>query len=228
MRTPLPAVGRCIHPFFEHSTPELEPSTDISRQVQTEKRRRKFARRRLPASNALTRGQRHKAREEQEDTPRGRRTEPARLYPQRAPDSRRLTQAKHERNQAELPMRLGVDSREWTVTHKVTGKTQGQACKNSGENASSESSERVPCGKRCRRCSTLKQKQTHPVCRRESRHLAIQRIQNVVFFGHHFVHSLGCVQRCHVARLAPSQSSGKSREKVGERAGRLPRVWKPK
>ena len=40
-----------------------------------------------------------------------RRTEPARLYPQRAPDSKRLTQTKHERNQPALPMRLGVDSK---------------------------------------------------------------------------------------------------------------------
>ena len=31
------------------------------------------------------------------------------------------------------------------------------------------------------------------------------------------------VARCEVA---PTQSSGKSRERVGERAGRLPRVWK--
>ena len=40
------------------------------------------------------------------------------------------------------------------------------------------------------------------------------------------MHSLSRVQRWHVARLAPAQSSGKSREKVSEKAGRLPRVWK--
>ena len=40
------------------------------------------------------------------------------------------------------------------------------------------------------------------------------------FFGHHFVHSLSRVHRWHVATWAPAQSSGKSREKVGERAGR--------
>ena len=40
------------------------------------------------------------------------------------------------------------------------------------------------------------------------------------------MHSLSRVQRWHVARLAPAQSSGKSCEKVSERAGQLPRVWK--
>ena len=39
---------------------------------------------------------------EQEDACRERRTDPARLYPQRAPDNRKLTQDTHERNQAEL------------------------------------------------------------------------------------------------------------------------------
>ena len=68
--------------------------------------------------------------------------------------------------------------------------------------------------------------ETHPVCRLKSRHLVVHCIQNAVVFGHHFMHSLGRVQRWHVARLAPTQSSGKSRERVGERAGRLPRVWK--
>ena len=65
-----------------------------------------------------------------------------------------------------------------------------------------------------------------PICRRESRHLVIQCLQNAVFFGHHFMHSLGRVQRWHVARLAPAESSGRSREKVGEKAGQLPKVWK--
>ena len=74
--------------------------------------RKKTAKRKPLASHALKGGQRPKAQEEQEDTRRGRRTEPARLCPQRAPDSRKLTQTKHERNQAELPMQLGVDSRE--------------------------------------------------------------------------------------------------------------------
>ena len=58
------------------------------------------------------------ARGEQEDERRERRTEPARLCPQRAPDSRKLTQTTHERNQAELPIQLGVDSKEsvWSRT----------------------------------------------------------------------------------------------------------------
>ena len=40
------------------------------------------------------------------------------------------------------------------------------------------------------------------------------------------MHSLSRMQRWHVARLAPAQNSGKSREKVSKGAGRLPRVWK--
>ena len=66
--------------------------------------------------------------------------------------------------------------------------------------------------------------ETHPVGRRESRHLVVQCTQNAVSFGHHFVHSLGRVQRWRVARLAPAHSSGNSREKVSEGAGWLPRV----
>ena len=54
-----------------------------------------------PASHVLKRGQRQKAQEEQEDTRRGKRTEPARLHPQRAPDSKRLTQNKR------TPRRVG-------------------------------------------------------------------------------------------------------------------------
>ena len=42
------------------------------------------------------------------------------------------------------------------------------------------------------------------------------------------MHSLSRVQRWHVARLAPAQSSGKSREEVSERAGRLLGIWKLK
>ena len=116
------------------------------------------------------------AQEEQEDTRRERRTEPARLYPQRAPDSKKLTQTKHERNQAELPMRLGVDSRESgrsrtkpLVRHKAKLARTGE-----GTRASSESSEPVPCGKRCRRCSTIKEKRvskgrTQSACRSPTR-----------------------------------------------------------
>ena len=45
-----------------------------------------MAKRKPPASYVLKRGQRQKAQEEQEDTRRGERTEPARLHLQRAPD----------------------------------------------------------------------------------------------------------------------------------------------
>ena len=101
----------------------------VSRQVQTDMRKNS-SKKKLPVSHVLKRCQRQQAQEEQEDTRRGRRTEPARLYPQRAPDSRKLTQIKHEGNQAELPMRLGVDQGELAVSDKDTGKTQGQACEN--------------------------------------------------------------------------------------------------
>ena len=40
--------------------------------------------------------------------------------------------------------------------------------------------------------------ETHPVCWRENRHLVVQSVQNAVFFGHHFMHNLGWVQRWHV------------------------------
>ena len=82
----------------------------VSRQVQIEMRNN--CKKEAPSFIHPEKGPETKAREEQEDARRGRRTEPVRLYPQRAPDSKKLTQTTHERNQAELPMRLGVDSRE--------------------------------------------------------------------------------------------------------------------
>ena len=112
-----------------------------------------MAKRKPPVSHVLKRDQRQKAQEEQDDTRRGRRTEPARPYPQRAPDSKKLTQTKHERNQAELPMRLGVDSRESgrSRTKSLARHKAKLARTLEGTRASSESSEPVPCGKRCRR-----------------------------------------------------------------------------
>ena len=109
----------------------------VSRQVQTEMRTPSFTR-----------------------TRRGMRTEPARRYPQRAPDSRKLTQIKHEGNQAELPMRLGVHSKESGRSRtKTLARHKAKLARTpEGSRASSESSEPVPCGKRCRRCSTLKEK----------------------------------------------------------------------
>ena len=101
-----------------------------------------------PSFTRSEKGPETKARGEQEDARRGRRTEPARLYPQRAPDSMKLTQTTHERNQAELPMRLGG------LGHSRWQDTGPSLQENSeGTRASSESSEPVPCGKRCRRCS---------------------------------------------------------------------------
>ena len=119
-----------------------------------------MAKRKPPSSHVLKRGQRQKAQEEQEDTRRERRTEPARLYPQRAPACRRETQITHERNQAGLPMRLGVDSRESgrSRTKSLARHRARLARTPEGTRASSESSEPVLCGKRCRRCSTLKEK----------------------------------------------------------------------
>ena len=70
----------------------------VSRQVQTEMRKT-FKKKKLPASYVLKRGQSQKAREKQEDARRERRTEPARFYPPRAPDSRKLTHTTQERNQ---------------------------------------------------------------------------------------------------------------------------------
>ena len=73
---------------------------------------------------------------------------------QRAPDSKKLAQTTHERNQAELPMRLGVGSKE-----KGRSRTQSLARHRAtlartpeGTRASSESSEPVTCAERCRRC----------------------------------------------------------------------------
>ena len=147
----------------------------VSRQAQTEMSK-SWPKRKPPASDHLKKGQRQ---EGQEDTRRGRRTEPARLYPQRAPDSKKLTQTKHKRNQAELPMRLGVGSRESGRSRtKSLARHKAKLARNpEGTRTSSESSDPVPCGKRCPRCSTLKGKagleETHPVCRRVSRQLVV-------------------------------------------------------
>ena len=46
------------------------------------------------------------------------------------PDSKKLTQTKHERkSRASDATPRGLQG-EWAVSDKVTGKTQGQACKN--------------------------------------------------------------------------------------------------
>ena len=51
-----------------------------------------------------------------------------------------------------VPMRLGVDSKE-------SGRSRTKSlARRRAMLANSESSEPVPCGKRCRRCSTLKEK----------------------------------------------------------------------
>ena len=87
-----------------------------------------------------------------------------------------VTQTKHERNQAEHPMRLGVDSRESgrSRTKSLARHKAKLARTPDGTRASNERNEPVPCGKRCRRCSTLKEK---PVSKRRtqsaSRRLAV-------------------------------------------------------
>ena len=157
---------------------EEEMKDQVSRQVQAEMIKG-WPRGSIPASHVLKRGRRQKAQEEQEDKRRGRRTEPARLYPQQAPDSKKLTQTKYERNQAKLPMRLGVGSRDSgrSRTKSLARHKAKLARTPEGTRASSEISEPVPCGKRCRRYSTLKGKQgleeTHLVCRRVSRQLVV-------------------------------------------------------
>ena len=97
--------GNQIVVLFKSSSFEISSQMPISHKSSLYLNRRSF---RVP----------QKAWGEQEDALREKRTEPARLYPQRAPDSRKLTQTTHEMNQAELPMRPGVNSKEsgrsWT------------------------------------------------------------------------------------------------------------------
>ena len=87
----------------------------------------------------------------------------ARLYRQRTSDSKKLTRTQHEKNQAEQPMRLGVNSKESGRSRtKLARIPEGTR----------------PCGKRCRRCSTLKEKwvskrRTQSACRRSSRQLEV-------------------------------------------------------
>ena len=83
---------------------------------------------------------------------RGHASREARLYRQRTSDSKKLTRTQHEKNQAEQPMRLGVNSKESGRSRTKLARTP------EGTRASNERSEPVPCGKRCRRCSTLKEK----------------------------------------------------------------------
>ena len=102
---------------------------------------------------------RQNAREEQEDTRRGRPTEPTRLHPQRTPASRRLTQGQAREEPGSAPNATWRRLQgERAVTDKVTCQTEGRDCEYLGRDASSKSSEPVPCGKRCRRCSIRKEK----------------------------------------------------------------------
>ena len=73
----------------------------VSRQVQTEMRKNG-----QQEASSFTRPEKRPERR-RKDTDRT-----SEALPQRAPDSKKLTQTRHERNQAELPMRLGVNSRE--------------------------------------------------------------------------------------------------------------------
>ena len=82
-----------------------------------------------------------------------------------------------------LPMRLGLDSMESerSRTKSLARSRAVLANTSEGTRASKESHEPVPCGKRCEAGLD----ETHPVCRRENRHLEVQSVQNAVFFGHH-------------------------------------------
>ena len=103
-----------------------------------------------------------KAWGEQEDAQQERRTEPAQFYPQCAPACRKQTQNIHERNHPELPMRLGMESKEieWSRTQSLAMHRATLARTPEGKRESSESSEPVTCGERCRSCWTLKEKRT--------------------------------------------------------------------
>ena len=117
----------------------------------------------------------------------------------------------------------------------VIGDTQGDARQNTRGNAReiSVSGEPVTCGKEAlpkmldpQREANLQE--THTVCRRVGHQLVIHRLQDAIFFGHNFMHSVSRTQRRNVVRLAPARNSSECREKVGEGAGCLPGIWKVK
>ena len=184
-----------------------EPLRDqASRHVQTEMRKN-CKKKKAPSFRRPDKRPETKAREEQEDARRGRRTEPARLYTQQ-------TQAKHDRNQAVLPMRLGVDSREsgQSRTQSLARHRAKLASTPEGTRASSESCEPVPCGKRCRRCSMRHTLSAGVQVANSSptRSSLTPRCGVLRPPLHAQPEPYAEVARC-VARLAPAQNSGKSR-----------------
>ena len=77
-----------------------------------------------------------------EDMRRKKRTEPTQLYPKWTPACQRQTQNAQERNQAELPIRLGL---EWAVSDIAP-------LASASEGTLARSERVVACGKRCRCC----------------------------------------------------------------------------
>ena len=145
----------------------------VSRQVQTETRR--TYKKEAPSFARSEEGPESEAWGEQEDARPEGRTEPARHYPQRAPDSRKLTQTTHERNQAEhawTPKRVGGPGHShWQDTGPRSQELQRERAR--AVRAVSQS----PVGKRCRRCSTLKEKRVSkrhtPDCPPKSRQFVV-------------------------------------------------------
>ena len=110
-----------------------------------------------------------------------------------------------------LPMRLGLDSMESerSRTKSLARSRAVLANTSEGTRASKESHEPVPCGKRCEAGLD----ETHPVCRRENRpSRSLECPECGILRTPLYMHNQGCVQRWHVVRLAPAQSSGESRE----------------
>ena len=101
----------------------------VCRQVQTEMR--KTCEKEAPSFARSEQGPESEAWGEQEDARRERRTEPARLHPQRAPGQQEADpdHAREEPSRTpDAPWR-GLQG-EWAVPDMVTGKTQGHARKN--------------------------------------------------------------------------------------------------
>ena len=170
-----------------------------------------MARKKPPNSHVLERGQRQKAQEEQKDTRRGRRTEPAGLYPLRDPDSKKLTHTKKSIrcDLAWAPGRVGVlGQSHWPDTKpSLREPRMGRAPAMRGVSA-----------QHLRKSGSRRDALSLPACKSPTRSFSESGMR--YFFDHNFVHSLSRVQRWHVARLALAQRGGNSRERsVRERAG---------
>ena len=177
------------HPFFILNGTHVDSA--VTGAVQTEKTGAKIAQKKkqFSVSDALTRGQRPRTR-------RGNRT--------------RVTQVRQERNQAVLSNATWPTFHgERAVTDKVSHQKQGRACEYFGRDAREQRESHEPISadgeQHSGRSGSQGDTPSLPT-------LAVRSVQNAVFFGHHFMHGLGCVQRWHVARLALAERSGESRE----------------